>query len=156
MVSYPNPVTDCVKISYVSLSILGQNIFLRSTLLWKLDFDRQYRLTKTWCQEEREKMYCIWKIPFSSLRNQKLSGQNASMAWRHDFQHNDTQLIDTTFSIIINKTWHTAKWQSIVMLSVIYAQSVTYKHFMLRVIVLNVVMLSVVALMALPKTLSIW
>ncbi len=59
------------------------------------------------------------------------------------------------FIITINKTWHLAWWQSVVMLSIMYVDcqlclissmlSVTNKLLMLRVVMLNVVMLSVAA-----------
>ncbi len=57
------------------------------------------------------------------------------------------------FSITINKTWHSAWWMSVVMLSIICAEchwclvsfmlSVTNKPLMLSVVMLNVVILSV-------------
>ncbi len=50
-----------------------------------------------------------------------------------------------TFSISINKTQHSAYWQSFVMLSVIFKLSFTNKPFRQSAEMLNVVLLSVVA-----------
>ncbi len=46
-----------------------------------------------------------------------------------------------TFSIKLYKTRHSASWQSLVKLTVIYA----YGHLMLSVVRLNVILLSVMA-----------